>query len=110
MIAGEASTDRDPIAALLSSESFTPLEPHNLEEAGIPESLVEGLICKRLLSIGLESGRSIAEHLCLPFGIVEERLHKLRSRQLMSHRGAAALNDHVYALSEQGREFAQHAH
>src|SRR5262249_58321338 len=28
----------------------------------------------------------------------------------MSHRGAAALNDHVYDLSEQGREFAQHAH
>jgi len=109
MIATEASTDRNPIAALLSTETFTPVEPRDLDETGLPEALVEGLICKRLLSIGMESGRGIADYLCLPFGIVEERLLKLRSRQLMSHRGAAALNDHVYALSELGREFAQHA-
>ena len=56
MIATDASTDRDPIAALLSTESFTPLQPRNLDEAGLSEALVEGLISKRLLVIGMESG------------------------------------------------------
>jgi hypothetical protein len=109
MITSDASIDRDPIAALLSTESFTPLQPRNLEETGLSEALVEALICRRLLLIGMESGRGICEQLCLPFGIIEERLQKLRGRQLVTHRGAAALNDHVYALSDLGREFATHA-
>ena len=65
MSASQASTDRDPIAVLLSTEKFTPIEPRDLDEAGLPEALVEALILKRLLSIGMESGRGISEHLCL---------------------------------------------
>jgi hypothetical protein len=109
MSVSESRTSHDPISALLSSESYTPLQPRNLDEAGVTEALVEGLICKRLLVIGMESGRGIADQICLPYGIVEERLQKLRVRQLVMLRGAAALNDHVYALSDLGREFAQHA-
>jgi hypothetical protein len=109
MIASELPTRQDTFSVLFSTENFTPLQPRNLEEAGLTESLVEGLIAKRLLAYGMESGRTIAENICLPFGIVEERLQKLRVRQLVALRGAAPLNDHIYALSDLGRDFAQHA-
>jgi len=109
MIVSDPRTDLDPLSVLLSNETFTPAQPKSLDEAGLNEALVEGLICKRLHVIGMESGRAIAEHICLPFGVVEERLQKLRVRQLVAHRGAAAINDHIYALSDQGRAFAQHA-
>ncbi|HEV3236443.1 MAG TPA: ATPase [Gemmataceae bacterium] len=72
------------------------------------ESLVEGLICKRLAAVGNESGRAIAENLCLPIGILEERLQRLRNRQILTHRGAAALNDYVYTLTDQGRQLTEH--
>src|SRR5262245_22804150 len=109
MIASEPRTDRDPISALLSSDSFAPAQPSNLADTGLPEAQLDALLCKRLLVIGMESGRQIAEYVCLPFGLVEERLAKLRQRQMLTPRGAAALNDHVYVLSDAGREFAQHA-
>jgi predicted ATPase with chaperone activity len=109
MIAGETRAEIDPLSALLSTEAFTPAEPTTLAEAGLSETLVDGLLCKRLLSIGMESGRQLAEAVCLPFGLVEERLGKLRVRQLVGPRGAAALNDHIFALTEQGRQYASNA-
>ncbi len=96
------------LSALLAGDSFQPTQPRSLQEAGLPESLVESLICKRLLVVGRESGRGLAEHCCLSFGLLEDLFQKLRTRQLLTHRGAAALNDYVYTLTDQGREFAQH--
>src|SRR5262249_31415663 len=95
------------ISALLTEESFRPAQPRNLEEAGLGEARVDSLICKHLAVTGNESGRSIAENVCLSFGMLEERFQKLRTRQLITHRGAAPLNDYVYALTDQGREYAQ---
>jgi hypothetical protein len=95
------------ISALLTEETFRPSPPRTLEEAGLTEALVDGLICKHLAVTGNESGRSIADYICLSFGMLEERFQKLRTRQLLTHRGAAPLNDYVYALTDQGREFAQ---
>jgi hypothetical protein len=95
-------------SALLSGESFQPVQPRSLEQAGLGESLVESLLCKRLLAVGRDSGRGLAEHLCLSFGLLEEVYQRLRTRQVLAHRGAAALNDYVYVLTDQGRESAQH--
>ncbi len=64
--------------------------------------VIETLICKYLLQVGSTSGRDIAQHLCLPFGIFEDLLLALRSRQVLVHQGQAALNDYCYALTEQG--------
>jgi predicted ATPase with chaperone activity len=108
MISDQTQKEFGLISALLSGDTFQPDWPRNLEESGLNESLVEGLICKRLATVGVESGRSLADNICLPLGILEERLQKLRSRQILTHKGAAALNDYVYALTEQGRDFAQH--
>ena len=96
------------LSALLAGDSFQPTQPRSLAEAGLPDSLIESLVCKRLLVVGRESGRALAEHCCLSFGLVEDVFQKLRTRQVLTHKGAAALNDYTYTLTEQGREFAQH--
>jgi predicted ATPase with chaperone activity len=98
----------DRVSALLAQDGFVPALPRTLEETGLSEALVEGLICKRLAAVGNESGRGIAQALCLPIGILEDRLQKLRSRQLLTHKGAAVLNDYLYTLTEQGRDYTQH--
>jgi predicted ATPase with chaperone activity len=108
MITTQTQKEFGLISALLSGDSFQPTRPKNLEECGLSEAFLEGLICKRLALVGTESGRSISENICLPIAILEERLQKLRNRQILTHRGAAALNDYIYALTDQGRQFTQH--
>ena len=95
------------LAAVLSDESFRPSAPQSLEETGLATSLIESLICKHLTVIGSSSGRGIARHVCLPFGILEGLLQTLRSRQIIVHTGSAPLNDYCYALTELGRKRAQ---
>lgn len=103
----QLSRPQDLIASLLPEESFFPAQPRNLEDAGVPETVVDALALKTLSFSGSLSGRGIAEALCLPFGIVEPRLMSCRSRQLMTHVGSAPLNDYTYTLTEMGRERAK---
>lgn len=95
------------LAAILSDESFRPAEPTSLADTGLSDSLIDSLVCKYLQAAGTASGRSIAEHLGLPLGLVEPELHKLRNRQFATHTGSAPLNDYYYALTDQGRNRAQ---
>ncbi|HEV3120072.1 MAG TPA: hypothetical protein VGY58_23630, partial [Gemmataceae bacterium] len=88
------------IETLLGRKGYEPDEPRTLEQAGLTDLLVDALICKQVKALGSASGRSVAEHLCLPYGLVEDRFQKLRSRQILSHRGSAPLNDYVYMLTE----------
>lgn len=94
------------LASIMSDESFHPNEPPTLSEIGLPVSLIEGLILKRLAVVGQSSGRQLASDLCLPFGVLEEQYQTLRAQQLMVHRAAAPLNDYYYSLTEAGRERA----
>jgi predicted ATPase with chaperone activity len=95
---------RDPglLASLLADDVFQPAEAQSLEQTGVSPVVIETLICKYLLQVGSTSGRDIAQHLCLPFGILEDVLLALRSRQVLVHQGQAQLNDYCYALTEQG--------
>src|SRR5262249_52424485 len=95
------------LATLVSGEAYRPPEPRNLEEAGLPGSLVEALVCKYLAIVGVGSGRAIANHLCLPFGVFGNVYHELRTRQLLVHTGSAALSDYSYTLTDSGRTRAQ---
>ena len=90
------------LASLLTEDVFHPPEPQSLDETGISPVIIETLVCKYLLQVGSTSGRDIAQRLCLPFGILEDMLLALRSRQVLVHQGQAALNDYCYALTEQG--------
>jgi predicted ATPase with chaperone activity len=110
MTAVHASPALGSLSALLAEETFRPAEPRNLEETGLNEALVDSLILKHLAAVGTDRGRGMAEQLCLPFGILEDRFQRLRSRQLVTHKGAAPLNDFHYTLSDQGREYTQLLH
>ena len=94
------------LATIMADESFRPSEPTTLQETGLPVSLVEALIIKRLAVVGLCSGRQLANDLCLPFAALEKMFQQLRSRQIMVHKGSAPLNDYSYALTETGRDRA----
>src|SRR5581483_8728685 len=74
------------LAALLSGDSFWPTQPPTLEQAGLSDDLIEALVLKRLLAVGRESGRALAEHVCLPMGMLEDVFQRLRTRQLMTHK------------------------
>lgn len=97
------------LADLLSEDTFRPAEPRSIEETGLSATLLEDLICKYILVIGSASGREVADHLCLPFVILEDLLRSLRTRQILVHTGSAQLGDYVYTLTEQGRARAQGA-
>ena len=105
-ISDSSSGSLDILATILSDEAFRPSEPVTLSETGLPVSLIEALICKRLLLAGHRSGRQLAEEICLPFQLIEPLYQNLRGRQILVHHGSAPLNDYVYTLTENGRERA----
>lgn len=95
------------LATILADEVFRPSEPTSLSDTGVPSSLVESLITKRLGVAGQTSGRQLANDIRLPFAVVEPILQNLRVRQVIVHRGSAPLNDYSYALTETGRDRAR---
>jgi DNA-binding PadR family transcriptional regulator len=95
-----------PPAAPPVNEFFPP-EPTTFAEARLSESEVEELILKFLLSRGDASGRDIAEQIKLPFVLLEELLRQMKLDQWVVHRGAAAMNDYQYQLTDKGRERAR---
>jgi hypothetical protein len=93
-----------PVAPPAASGEFLPVEPRSLLEARLTETEVESLILKYLLSRGDASGRAVAEQVKLPMALVEPLLANMKRDQLVGHRGAAAMNDYVYQLTDVGRE------
>ncbi|MFZ5833399.1 MAG: AAA family ATPase [Planctomycetota bacterium] len=95
------------LAPLLSDEKFWPAPPRTVEETGLTSSMIESLVCKHLAIVGNNSGRGIAQHLCLPFVVLDGMLQTMRTRQIIVHTGSAPLNDYRYVLTEQGRQRAE---
>ena len=101
--------DSGILSTLLSDDIFHPVEPQTLEETGVSPVLIETLVYKYLLQVGSAAGRTIAKRLCLPFGILEDMLLALRSRQMLVHQGQGQVGDYFYALTEQGATRARGA-
>ncbi len=95
------------LAALLADDGFRPEEPKTLEDTQLSPTLIESIVCKLYLNVGSMSGRKTAEHVCLPFGVMDGILQSLRTRQIITHTGSAPLNDYIYTLTDQGRTRAQ---
>ncbi len=53
-----ASFVGDVLPAILNEDSFWPAEPRSIQEAGLPELLLESLICQQLINAGTLSGRN----------------------------------------------------
>lgn len=96
----------DLLSAILAGERFWPTEPQSLHDTGLSEPFLEGLVCRHLLAQGSCSGRRMATLVGLPIRIVDPILDRLRSMQVIVHRGSGPLNDYVYALTEEGRKRA----
>jgi predicted ATPase with chaperone activity len=102
-----ASLREELLAAIQSEEEFLPSTPRTIEDTGLPTALVESLICKHLSIVGTSSGRGMAGEIGLPLGILENVFHSLRCRQIVVYSASAPLNDHIYALTEEGRQRTQ---
>ena len=104
-----ASPDEPPVASAADAEAnqFVPREPQSLAETGLSPSEIESLIMKLLLSRGDLVGRDIADHIRLPFVMVDELLRQLKRDQLVVYRSSAAMNDYMYQLTDLGRERAR---
>lgn len=94
---------------LLQQESFCPAEPRSLEDLGVSPILVESLVLKFLLQVGSAAGRDVARRICVPAAALEPMFSNLRARQVLFHKGQAALNDYYYALTDEGVNRAQAA-
>jgi predicted ATPase with chaperone activity len=101
-----ANFTHEVLPAILNEDAYWPVEPKNLEEAGLSEAFMESQITQILLAIGTVSGRKLAERIGLSFGIIEAQLAQLRMRQLVAHARPAPLNDYYYSLTENGQRRA----
>jgi hypothetical protein len=110
--AADASVATPQAAAGRLSEEFVPTEPESFHAADLSDSEVEALILKFLLARGDATGRDIADQVKLPFVLIGDLLHEMKSAQLVVHRGSAPMNDFQYQLSdlgrERGRRYSQH--
>jgi hypothetical protein len=88
-------------------DAFVPLAPRSLREAGISDSQLEAFVLKFLLARSSAAGREIAEHLALPFALVEPPLHAMKAQRLVVFRNTAAAGDYVYDLTDLGAERAR---
>jgi hypothetical protein len=89
------------------SDEYFPAEPASWRDAKLTESEVEELVLKFLLARGDASGRDVADQIKLPFALLEELLRQMKNEQWLVHRGAAAMNDYQYQLTDKGRERAR---
>ena len=87
--------------------SFRPKAPADFEAAGLNYALIESLILKFLLNIGVAAGRRIAEELGLPFGPFPEFLRHLKNQQIVTYTNSTAANDYLYSLTDTGRARAR---
>src|SRR3972149_6969017 len=90
------------VAALGLDDSFQPQEPASIKDTGLSEALVEDLVLKFLSGVGSESGRTIADSVCLPMAILEDRFNTLRQRQEIAPSGSAMPGGHLYRLTRPG--------
>jgi hypothetical protein len=89
------------------NEPIVPIEPQSLRSAGIPDSILEEIITRLLLARGELPGRTIADHVKLPFGLVDPILWRLKSQQLTVYSGTNAMNDYIHTLTDAGRDRAR---
>ena len=90
-----------------SAEKFLPKVPETLAESGLTTDEVERLILKFLLQKGTTSGRAIAHHIRMPFGIIDPLVKALKYDQLLSLVNSSDMGDYEYGITEQGRERAR---
>jgi predicted ATPase with chaperone activity len=100
---GEADGE---ISSTPTPGEFWPLAPPDWTEMKLTPAAAEELALKCLMTRGTLSGREIADHVAVPFGMLSALLEQSKANRLITHRGAAQLGDYLYQLTESGMEAA----
>jgi hypothetical protein len=95
------------ISALGLDDSFLPEEPSTLAETGLNATFVEDLVLKIVQTAGSLTGKQISDRICLRVAILDDIFNELRKRQYLALSGSGMLGDHIYQISELGRERAR---
>jgi predicted ATPase with chaperone activity len=80
-----------------------PREPKTWEEMGTDAALAEQIALRFLARQNVATGRQVSVELCLSNALCKELLDALRAAKLVQHRGAGAVGDFVYELTDLGR-------
>jgi hypothetical protein len=106
---GNAAADAlaESIDSTPTVDAFVPIEPKSFREARLTDSEVSALSLKYMLARGEATGRDIADQVKLPFLLVERLLSEMKQERLLVHKGAAAMNDYSYEMTDLGRERAR---
>ena len=108
----QPKTKTDPTEAAAPTAGATPAlfapDPvEELEDTGLPESLVTALLFKYLLQVGETTGRGCAAALCLPSRPIIDLLTYMKSQRTVVYKDAGTMGDFVYVLTEEGRDMAK---
>ncbi|MBI1310151.1 AAA family ATPase [bacterium] len=87
-------------------DRFEPKAPKSIAATGLTAEEIEKLILKYMSARGAASGREVAQQTCLPFGIVESLIKRLRAEMLVTLKGAAEAGDYEFVLTDSGRNLA----
>lgn len=96
----------DPASAPVVTLAYTPRQPATLADSGLASEDIEKLICKLLAGRGALNGRQIADHLGLPFRLLEAIYQGLKNGMVVIYKNTAPFNDFEYALTDLGYEKA----
>src|SRR5262245_1981316 len=90
-----------------TAEVLTPLKPATLEATGLAADTISSILVK-ILHSGEANGMALADRICLPYGILEPLLEKLRVELLIEVKSAVVTGSagYRYALSDSGRSRA----
>jgi hypothetical protein len=90
-----------------TADVLAPSKPASLESTGVSPDVLAQVIVKTLHS-GEDTGMGLADRICLPYGILEPLLEKLRVEQIVQVKSAAGTGSagYRYALTDLGRDRA----
>lgn len=90
-----------------ADKDYRPRIPSTLAETRLTFEEIERLLLKFLLAKGSATGRELCQQIKLPFQIVDPILKQLKQDQLVMFKGAAAMGDYDYTITDMGRERAR---
>ena len=95
---------------IATAELLAPPKPKDLEGTGLAPDTVAAIILK-VLHGGESTGMRLADNVCLPYGILEPLVEKLRLEALVEVKSAAGTGTagYRYALTDSGRDRARRA-
>jgi hypothetical protein len=93
---------------LMNAPAVVPSAPEYLEETGLPEDLVAGLLIKMLHQRGSASGSDLADSLALPFQLLDDLIEQLQDQRLVQVQATKGptRGEYAFGLTSEGKKRA----